>query len=265
VNVYTPSDPTAVLQTVGAGRDSIGISYQTDVLLARGEGVPVVSVAALVQHPLVTVMALQESGIATPADLAGATIGYPGIPSQVAFLETMLGAAGLTLDDVQLVNIGFNLLSALISGRTDAVMGAYRTHETILAELQGYPVHVMPVEEWGVPDFYELVLVTSEDELATNAEAIGRLLDVMANGYLEAIARPDDALEALISAYPELDPEVEAEGIAILSELWLGDPPIFGYQDPARWTTYGGWMKEQGLIDADVVIEDAYSTQFIVA
>jgi putative hydroxymethylpyrimidine transport system substrate-binding protein len=35
---YTPSDPTTVLQTVGAGRDDFGISYQTDILLARGGG-----------------------------------------------------------------------------------------------------------------------------------------------------------------------------------------------------------------------------------
>src|SRR5687768_6992628 len=34
VDLYTPSDPTVVLQTVGAGQDTFGISYQTDVLLA---------------------------------------------------------------------------------------------------------------------------------------------------------------------------------------------------------------------------------------
>src|SRR3954447_10809639 len=57
VDFYTPADPTAVLQTVGAGKDDFGISYQTDLLLAREQGVPVVSVAALVQHPLLCVMA----------------------------------------------------------------------------------------------------------------------------------------------------------------------------------------------------------------
>ncbi|MDF3043708.1 MAG: putative pyrimidine precursor biosynthesis enzyme [Thermomicrobiales bacterium] len=87
---YTPSDPTTVLQTVGAGRDDFGISYQTDILLARAAGVPVVSVLALVQTPLQGVMVLADSGITRPADLAGKTVGYPGIPSQEAFLATML-------------------------------------------------------------------------------------------------------------------------------------------------------------------------------
>jgi ABC-type nitrate/sulfonate/bicarbonate transport system substrate-binding protein len=91
---YTPSDPTTVLQTVGAGRDDFGISYQTDVLLARAVGVPVVSVLALVQAPLQGIMVLADSGITRPRDLVGKTVGYPGIPSQEAFLATMLADDG---------------------------------------------------------------------------------------------------------------------------------------------------------------------------
>src|SRR5439155_22970231 len=94
VDLYTPSDPTTVLQTVGAGKDTFGISYQTDVLLARAQGVPVVSIAALVQHPLLAVMAKKEAKIARPKNLVGKTVGYPDIPSQKAFLSTMLASDG---------------------------------------------------------------------------------------------------------------------------------------------------------------------------
>ncbi|CAN5740210.1 ABC transporter substrate-binding protein [soil metagenome] len=263
LDVYTPSDPTTVLQTVGAGRDDIGISYQTDVLLARAQGVPVVSVAALVQHPLVTVMALQTSGIETPADLAGKTVAYPGIPSQLAFLETMLEGVGLTIDDIQLINIGFSLLPALLSGQADAVMGAYRTHETILAEQQGYPVNVMPVEAWGVPDFYELVVVTSERFLDDHSDVIAAHLTTMAKGYLAAIDEPVSALDALVSAYPELDEEVERAGLRILSSLWIGDPPIFGYQDPQRWQDYAAWMQSRNLIPDELDPLLAFSTEYV--
>lgn len=265
LEIYTPSDPTTVLQTVGAGRDDFGISYQTDVLLARAQGVPVVSVAALVQHPLVTVMALQSSGIETPADLNGKTVAYPGIPSQVAFLETMLEGAGLTIDDIQLINIGFSLLPALLSGQADAVMGAYRTHETILAEQQGHPVNVMPVEAWGVPDFYELVIVTSERFLDDNSDVVRSLLTTMERGYLSAIDDPVTALDALVSAYPELDEEVERAGLEILSSLWIGDPPVFGYQDPQRWQDYAEWMQSRNLIPDDLDPMSAFSPEFVAS
>jgi ABC-type nitrate/sulfonate/bicarbonate transport system substrate-binding protein len=136
---YTPSDPTTVLQTVGAGRDTFGISYQTDILLARAAEVPVVSVLALVQTPLQGIMVLADSGIARPADLIAKTVGYPGIPSQEAFLATMLESDGATMADVELVNIGFNLTPALISGQVDASLGAFWTHEPILAAQEGSP------------------------------------------------------------------------------------------------------------------------------
>ncbi|HEU5433025.1 MAG TPA: ABC transporter substrate-binding protein, partial [Thermomicrobiales bacterium] len=94
VDLYTPSDPATVLQTVGAGRDDFGISYQTDVLLARAQQVPVVSIAALVQRPLLGIMTLKASGIDRPRQLVGKTVGYPGIPSQEAYLQTMLATDG---------------------------------------------------------------------------------------------------------------------------------------------------------------------------
>ena len=252
VELYTPSDPTVVLQTVGAGRDDFGISYQTDVLLARAQAVPVVSVAALVQHPLMGVMALESSGIARPADLVGKTVGYPGIPSQQAFLTTMMASDGAAIDDLDLINVDFNLVPAVISGQTDAVMGAYWTHETILAEQEGYPVTMMRVEDWGVPDYYELVLVTNEAKIAAEPDTIGAVLGAIEHGYLDALNEPDAAIAAMKRAYPELDDEVERLGIGLLSGVWLDPQGRYGVQSPARWTDYAAWMKASALIPADL-------------
>ena len=106
VTMYTPSDPSTVLQTVGAGQDHFGMSYQPDVLLARNEGVPVVSILGVVQHPLNSLMTLETSGITRPSELAGKKVGYPGIPTNEPLLETMLKHDGLSgLDDIELVNM----------------------------------------------------------------------------------------------------------------------------------------------------------------
>ncbi|MCC6792719.1 MAG: ABC transporter substrate-binding protein [Thermomicrobiales bacterium] len=259
VDVYTPSDPTVVLQTVGAGQDTFGISYQTDLLLARAQGVPVVSIAALVQHPLICVMALEAKQISRPADLVGKTVAYPGIPSQEAYLATMLETDGHSLDDINLVNVEFNLLPAVISGQADAAMGAYWTHETILAEREGHPVTEMRVEEWGVPDFYELVLVASEQTVAERPEVVRAFLSAVQQGYDAAIADPAAAIETLTSAYPETDREVEEQGIELLIPVWTDGVPAFGTQTAERWSSYADWMKSRGLIPAELDADAAFA------
>jgi putative hydroxymethylpyrimidine transport system substrate-binding protein len=263
VDLHTPSDPTVVLQTVGAGRDTFGISYQTDVLLARAQGVPVVAIAALVQHPLVCVMSLKSAGITRPADLKGKTVGYPGIPSQQAYLATMLETDGLSLGDVELVNVEFNLVPAVISGQADAVMGAYWTHETIVAEQQGYPVDILRVEQWGVPDFYELVIVASETTIARQPDLVRAFLGAVVTGYDAAIADPAAALDTLASAYPETDRAVEQRGLELLIPVWTDHVPQFGAQTAERWQAYGEWMKRRGLIPADLDISRAFTSDFL--
>lgn len=263
VDIYTPSDPTTVLQTVGAGKDTFGISYQTDVLLARAQGVPMVSVAALVQHPLLAVMSKKEAAIARPRDLVGKTVGYPGIPSQEAFLATMLETDGATLGDVSLVNVSFNLVPALISGQADAVMGAYWTHETILAEREGYPVDILRVEQWGVPDYYELVLVASEATVADRPDVVTSFLAATQHGYADAVADQPAALDALAAAYEGIDRDVETKGLQLLVPVWTDGVTAFGEQTSARWDTYGQWMKERALIPGDLDVSRAYTTALL--
>jgi len=263
VELYTPADPTVVLQTVGSGKDTLGISYQTDLLLARAQGVPVVSVAALVQQPLLGVMSLTSAGITRPRDLVGKTVGYPGIPSQEAFLATMLEADGATRDDVKLVDVGFSLVPAVVSGQVDAVMGAYWTHETIVAAREGHPVDLLRVEEWGVPAYYELVLVAGEQTLSKDPETIRAFTRAMQRGYADAIADPGAAVDALAAASPDLDRAVETEGLALLTPAWTARDVPIGTQDPARWSAYAAWMIDQGLIPTDLDVAAAFTTTIL--
>ncbi len=264
VSIYTPADPATVLQTVAAGRDDFGISYQVEVLLARAQGIPVVSVAALVQHSLNSVMALKESGILRPRDLEGKTIGYPGLPSDVAMLTTMLEKDGSSLGRVDLVNVGFDLVPALIGKRVDAILGAYWVHESISAELLGYPVNIMRLEEWGVPDFYELVLVTSEEMIRENPDLVERFLRAVVKGYDDAAANPQAAVDVLLRANPEVNPDIERPGVELLAPLWKEGVPSFGWQTEQRWREVAEWMKANGILEQDVDPSEAFTNRFTV-
>ena len=262
VEFYTPADPTTILQTVGAGADDLGISYQPDVLLARAQGVPVVSVAALLQHPLLGIMAVAEERINRPRDLTGKTVGYPGIPYEEAMLAAMLEADGVSLEEIDLVNIGFNLVPAALSGRVAAVMGAYRTVEPILAEREGREVDFLPVEAWGVPDYYELVLVASEETVAEDGEMIRAFTRATRRGHAAALADPEAALDALVAASEEIDREVAAQGLPILMPGWTDGVPAFGVQTAERWQELAAWMQARDLIPTDLDVAAAWTDAF---
>ena len=264
VNLYTPVDPSTVLLTVGSGADDFGISYQPDVILARAQDVPVVSVAGLVQHPLNSVMTLKSSGIVKPADLVGKKIGYPGIPTNEPLLDTMLKADGARgLQDVELVNVGFDLAPALISGRVDAIVGAYWTHESIMMENEGYPIEIMRMEKWGVPDYYELVLVTSEKTLQERPDVVRRFVRAVRRGFEDAISDPQKAVDILLTGTKEeVDEKIERPGADLLVPMWESESGVFGNQMGAKWDNFIQWMRDEGLLDADAEIGEAFTNRF---
>jgi putative hydroxymethylpyrimidine transport system substrate-binding protein len=263
VNIFVPANPEDVLKTVGAGRDDFGVSYQAEVLLARGEGVPVKSIAAMVQHPLNSVMVLKESGISHPRDLAGKKVGTTGIPFEEALFSAMLEYDGISLDDVTLVNVGFDLAPALIGKKVDAIVGAYWTHESIVMEMQGFDLNILRMEDWGVPDFYELVLVASEDTVSNEPDVVKRFLRATARGFANAIADPQAAVDILVAASPETDRALETRGIGLLAPIWTEGAHSFGWQTQERWQSLAQWMKDRGLLSWEVDERQAFTSEFL--
>lgn len=259
VEVFTPADPTTVLQTVGAGRDTFGISYMNDVLQARVQHVPVVSVAAFSQHPLNCLMVLASSDIKTPADLKGKTIGMAGVPADEAAIDTILRRAGLTSDDVETVDVGYDLMPAVLSGRVDAVIGVYWTHETILAEQEGTPVRYFRVEDYGVPNYYELVMVAGESTIADQEDVVRAMCGAMRKGYEAAAADLDGALKILMKASPDLDAEVERKGLDLLAPMWTDNGKVaWGTQEPDVWETYAAWAEDEGFLEPGLAVDEAF-------
>ena len=252
VDVYTPSDPASILQTVASGRDEFGISYQPDLLLARSEGIPVVAVHSIVKTPLNSIMTLGDSGIDNPSKLKNKTIGYPGIPLNIGILSSILEEQGLTIDDVELVDVGFDLVPALLSERVDAIIGAFWSHESILIELEGREVNILKFEEWGIPKYHELVLVTSEEYLKNNEEIVEKFVDAFSRGYEKSIENNDESMKALIAAFPEVNVELETQGIKLLSPLWQES---FDSDGMDSWNKFGDWMKDKGLISESLDVE----------
>ncbi len=263
VTIHPPSDPADILKLVGAGTDHFGISYQTEVLNARAANVPVKSVAALVQHPLNTIMTLKTANITRPKQLEGKKVGMSGVPSDEPLLKTMLEADGGDFSKVEKVNVGTDLMPALLGNKVDAIIGGYGVHESIVAEQQGKPVNVMNIQDWGVPDYYELILVTNDDMLKQNPEVVRKFLRATVRGYSEVPQNKAAALDLLKVANAETDLNVERSGLDLLIPYWTANNVAFGTQTTERWQSYADWMRSKGLLEQEVKVSDCFTAEFL--
>ncbi len=253
VEPKTPADPSEPLKLLAAGRADIAISYEPELLLARDEGLKLVSIGALVQRPLTSIIALASGHVKKVADLAGKTVGTAGIPYQSAELRTAVQATGANPASVKEVNVGFNLVPAMLSNKVAATLGGFWNYEAIqLQQMHKRPV-VIPVDKAGVPTYDELVLVVREDEAHTRGQDLRAFLQALTRGEREVRADPAAAAALVVQANPSLEAKLQLASIqqtlpaALPSET--GKP--YGWQSPSAWATFGNWMFSHTLLKHD--------------
>ncbi len=253
VEPKTPADPSEPLKLLAAGRAEIAISYEPELLLARDEGLKLVSIGALVQRPLTSIIALPSSHVKKVADLAGKTVGTAGIPYQAAELRTAAQAAGVNPASVKEVNVGFNLVPAMLSGKVAATLGGFWNYEAIqLQQMHKRPLTI-PVDRAGVPSYDELVLVVREDEAHERGQDLRAFLQALTRGEREVRANPAAAATLVVKANPSLEEKLQLASIkqtlpaAVPSEA--GRP--YGWQSPSAWASFGNWMFSRHLLKHD--------------
>ena len=264
VHVEVPTDPATPLQLVEAGKVDAAISYEPEVLLARNAGSPLVSVAAIVQKPLTSILSLPNKHIHSAANLRGKTVGTAGIAYQHAYLTTILGKAGVPASSVKEVNVGANLVPAMLSGHVDATLGGYWNYEAIQLQQAGKRPSVIRMDQVGVPTYDELVLVVKRGTISDRTDFIRRFVQALARGYASAEANPTAAVDNLVQANPGLSKKLQVASAKVTLPVFL--PPSgkpWGWQDATQWNAYGQWMMSQHLISNPEAIADASTNELL--
>jgi putative hydroxymethylpyrimidine transport system substrate-binding protein len=231
----------------------MAISYEPELLLARDAGLKVVSIGALVQRPLTSIIALPSSHVTSVAALAGKRVGTAGIPYQSAELRSALQHSGVAPSSVHETNVGFNLIPAMVSGRVDATLGGFWNYEAIQLRLARKHPIVIPVDQAGVPTYDELVLVVREDEAHTRGQDLRAFMQALTRGEREVRSDPVAAAAQLVMDNPSLEPKLQLESIkrTLPAALPSDKTKPFGWQDSSAWATFGTWMFSHKLLQHD--------------
>ncbi|WP_127533988.1 ABC transporter substrate-binding protein [Paenibacillus kobensis] len=261
VNLVTPADTNDALKLVATGKADLALSYQMQVAIARSEQIPIVSVGAIVRHPLNQLMVLDSEQIKSPKDLVGHKVGYPSIPLDQAIVNTMVKADGGDPAKLTYTDVSWDLIPAMTTHRVDSIIGGYINHEKLLLEKDGAKVTAFDPAKYGVPDYYELVLTASEDGLKNKMDAIKKFVAASAKGQAYTQEHPEEALQLLLdkqNAEFPLDPEIEKNSLNILLPLMDAGAEPFGSQSEQSWSTVINWLTEHGQLTKEVKPLDAF-------
>ncbi|MBP2314549.1 ABC transporter substrate-binding protein [Azospirillum soli] len=243
VTLTAPADPNDPPKLVAAGQADLAISYQPQLQIQVGEGLPLVRIGTLVSTPLNSVVALRDGPVKSVKDLKGRKVGFSVGGFEDALLGAMLEKHGLTLKDVELVNVNFSLSPALLSGQVDAVIGAFRNFELNQLDIEKKPGIAFYPEEEGVPAYDELIVVAHQTKAAD--PRIKRFLEAVERATFYILNHPEEAHAAFINGRPELNDELNRRA-------WAATLPRFSHSpaalDTVRYARFAEFLKARGLI-----------------
>ncbi|MDY6826086.1 MAG: ABC transporter substrate-binding protein [Bacillota bacterium] len=255
--------PGSVVQMVAAGQAEFGVSYQEEITYARLSGMPVVSIAAVIQHNTSGFASLKERGIETPADFEGKSYGGWGSPVEEATIKALMERYDADFEKVDIITTG-EVDSLIVIEREADFAWIYYGWTGIEAELKGMELNFIELgKEDPALDYYTPTLITSEALISENPDLINRFMRAVGRGYRLAIENPAEAVEILLNQAPELDEDLAKASQEWLSERYQADAETWGLQKKETWEAYSRWLYKNGLIEEMPDAEKCFTNEFV--
>jgi ABC-type nitrate/sulfonate/bicarbonate transport system substrate-binding protein len=264
VEIVPPSSQGTVEQLVATGKADFGISAQEQVTDARVQGLPLVSIATILQHNTSGFASLANKNIHTAKDFEGKTYGGWGLPSETATIKALMEKDKADINKVKMINIGdADPVASMAKGSVDLTWIFYGW-EGIQAELAGTPLNMIWLKDINSAlDDYTPVLVTSEKMIQEKSDVVHRFAQAVSEGYRYAIKNPDDAANILIKNAPEADQQLIKKSQAWISPQYQADASQWGVQKASVWHNYAQWMFDHKLIEKMIDTDKAFTNDFL--
>jgi putative hydroxymethylpyrimidine transport system substrate-binding protein len=246
VALIPPSDPSDPEKFAAAGKVDLAIAYEPQWIELRQKGLPLVWVATLVGQPLMVIIANEK--IKNLSALRGVSIGYSSGGTQKLLLQTVLRQSQLANHDVVLLNLHYNLLQALVSGRVMAITGAMRNVEPIELDQKHVPYHLFYLEDYGVPSFSELIFVTRAD--LKNDVRFKKFVIALQQAIVYLKARPEETWQAFAKENPSLN-DATNHKIWLATAHYFDDTP--GFFDQAQFEQFMKFLRSEQARDVRAI------------
>ncbi|NLK02755.1 MAG: ABC transporter substrate-binding protein [Clostridiaceae bacterium] len=253
------------IEMVATGSAPFGIASQEQVLQARSSEaeIPIVAVAAILQHNTSGFASPAGRGITTPRDFEDKTYSGWGTELELAFIETLMKQEEADFAKVNIINQSASNYIAAMESEADFAW-IYWGWDGINCELQAYPLNFILLQDIDPRlDFYSPTIITNETVINDNPELIRRFLRATAKGYSLAVAEPDKAVEAVLEMAPELDRELVSASQKWLSKKYIDDASVWGTMELEIWLSFKNWMLQYGVLENDLDPAQAFTNDYL--
>ncbi len=217
------------IQEVLAGKATFGIG-NSDLLLAKVQGHPVVVLATIFQHSPLALMVRNDSQITTVQDLLGKKV---MIEPQSAEIYAYLKNEGIDVNKLNIAHHSFDP-DAFINKQIDA-MSVYVVDEPFHLLEAKIPVTFFFPRTGGV-DFFGDTLFTTEEELDNNPERVRAFTEASLKGWDYAFKHSDEIISIILSKYSRRHSKKHLQYEAQkMRELIRPDLLDVGYINHGRW------------------------------
>ncbi len=268
VEILFPANVNDGITMPAAGQADLGIYYLQDIILSRAnENVPIKSVGALTVSQLNVIASLKEKGVESPKDLEGKLVGYSGTDLAKARIEYMMEKQGVNPKDIELIDVGFDIMSSLTTGKVDACAGAFVNHEIPFLEKEGFEMNYFYEKDYGVPDNYEMLFVTGDNNLKENSDKLKRFMKASKKGFDYMKKHPEETIDIILKHQNKenfpLEKDVEMMSIDVLLPLMEANDGEFMMQDEKIWQENIDWLKEIGVLKNDITAEELFTNDLV--
>jgi NitT/TauT family transport system substrate-binding protein len=247
-----------IVETVTHGGADFGVFGSENLIMARGQGQPVVAIAAIYRRSPLVFVSMAGSGIRQPEDFIGHSAALA--PEARVQLNAMMHRLGLDASQIEIQPYRYDH-AAFLEGNVDITYG-YSTGGLIRLRQTGVELNEIWPSDYGV-HFYADTLFSTDTYLEQNPDVTTRFLRATLQGWRKAIENTDQAATVTMDYAKEADPDLQALMMeASLPMIHTGVDHI-GWMEPEIWEDMHADLVEQDILAKPIDIEQVYTLAYL--